>query len=114
MLETHTYLDFVYLPTFERTTKGLFTDAEQRRLEDMLLQDPEAGRVVQGTGGVRKIRVALPGRGKSGGARVIYYFRVTRHRVYLILAYPKNVKDTLTAREKSVMRALTSQLEAEP
>lgn len=80
----------------------------------MRIQDPEAGRVVQGTGGVRKIRVALPGRGKSGGARVIYHFRVTRHRVYLILAYPRNVKDTLTAREKSVMRALTSQLEAEP
>ena len=50
------------------------SDEQRAQVVEMLARDPECGEVMQGTGGVRKVRVALPGRGKSGGARVIYYF----------------------------------------
>ena len=62
---------------------------------------------------MRKLRVALPGRGKRGGARVIYYYQGVADRVFLIYAYPKNRKDDLTGAEKSEMRKLTALLEAE-
>jgi hypothetical protein len=66
-----------------------------------------------GTGGIRKLRVAVAGRGKRGGARIAYYYRGSRELVYLILAYPKNVKENLTAAERREMRRLTAILESE-
>ena len=62
---------------------------------------------------VRKLRVALSGRGKSGGARVIYYFHGARQRVYLILTYPKNLRESLSGREKERLRKITASLETE-
>lgn len=92
----------------------MLTEPEAQWLESTLAQNPAAGNVVSGTGGVRKLRVALRGRGKSGGARVIYYFRGARQRVYLILAYRKNTRLNLTAAERRVMRTLVAKLESEP
>ncbi|MDQ6926426.1 MAG: type II toxin-antitoxin system RelE/ParE family toxin, partial [Candidatus Eremiobacteraeota bacterium] len=109
-----TYLEFVHLPSYVRSAKGVIGDDEQRALEQMLVDDPTAGAVVAGTGGVRKIRVALQGRGRRGGARVIYVYRAAKGRVYLLLAYAKNQQATITAAEKRIMRQLTAQLEAEP
>lgn len=63
---------------------------------------------------MRKIRIALPGRGKSGGARVIYYFIERRGRVYLLDIYAKNVRTALTDEEKNAVRRLTRLLEEEP
>jgi hypothetical protein len=64
--------------------------------------------------GVRKVRVAPAGRGKRGGIRVIYYYRAAKELVYLILAYAKAERDTLSGAEKLRIRTLTSQLESEP
>ena len=72
----------------------------------------DKGDLIQGTGGLRKIRMALGNQGKSGGARVIY-FLATAERVYLILAYPKSVKDNLTPTEKATLKTLTHQLKEE-
>ena len=69
---------------------------------------------MSGTGGVRKLRTPLAGRGKRGGARLIYYYRAKKERVYLILAYAKGVKANLTSAEKREIRRLVSELEAEP
>lgn len=64
MRETHGHsLAFVFLPSYESTAKGVISDGIQLRLEDTLSDNPEAGPVIRGTGGVRKVRVALPGRG---------------------------------------------------
>lgn len=79
-----------------------------------LAQAPDAGPVVPGTGGVRKLRVALKGRGKRGSARVIYYYRRTNERVYLTLAYGKATRADLTGAERREIRKLTAMLEAEP
>lgn len=107
------YLEFVHLPTYRRSAAGLLDDGAQRALEQKLCEDPEAGDVIEGTGGIRKVRVALPGRGTRGGARVVYFFRAAKARIYLILVYAKNRKDSLTHAEKNEMRKLVTRLEDE-
>ena len=62
----------------------------------MLLEKPNAGDLIPGGRGLRKLRVPLPGRGKRGGARVIYYHWVSKEQCYLIYAYAKNVAANLT------------------
>jgi len=95
------YRTIIRLPSFERSVKSLLSEEEQRWVDNTVGERPEAGAVMRDTGGVRKLRVALPGRGKSGGARVIYYYRGAKERVFLILAYPKNEKENLTGAERS-------------
>jgi hypothetical protein len=82
-------------------------------MEQDLLEDPERGVLIGGTGGVRKLRVALPGRGRSGGARVIYLYLAPRGRVYLLLAYAKHEAADLSPRGKALMRRLVRRLEEE-
>ncbi len=113
MTESAAYLEFVHLPTYVRSSKGLLDDEGQRAIEENLCNHPEAGDLIEDTGGVRKLRVALPGRGKRGGARLIYYFPKAKARIYLILLYPKGRKASLSAAEKREMRRLTRLLEAE-
>lgn len=81
-------------------------------LQRELIAFPDRGEVIQQTGGLRKIRMATGAQGKSGGARVIY-FLATREIVWLIMAYPKNVKDSLTDAEKAALKKLTWQLKNE-
>ncbi len=66
-----------------------------------LARSPEAGDLLKGGGGIRKIRVAVGSRGKSGGARVIYYWAVRKDKVLLLYAYPKNVAANLTPKQVS-------------
>jgi hypothetical protein len=87
---------FVELPVFTRVAAGLFEDDALQDIQEMLLADPEAGDVIPGGGGLRKLRVALPGRGKRGGARVIYYWWAKREHCYLVYAYAKNEQSDLT------------------
>jgi hypothetical protein len=68
--------------------------------------NPEAGKIVAGTGGVRKVRWGLAGRGKRGGARVIYYYHSERLPLLLLTAYPKNEKANLTQAECNAMKRL--------
>ena len=70
----------------------------------MLSVHPEAGDVIRGTGGIRKIRWAMPGRGKRGGSRVVYYWLTARDHIYLLTVYAKGVKDDLTPAEREAWR----------
>nr|WP_284046889.1 type II toxin-antitoxin system RelE/ParE family toxin [Halomonas llamarensis] len=88
------------------------TDDELKELQRALIAQPDKGDLVQGTGGLRKIRMALRHQGKRGGARVIY-FLATADTIYLILAYPKSVRDSLTPAEKGTLKTLTHQLKGE-
>ena len=106
-------LEFVYVPLFERTRKNLLSDEEMRQVENALLEDPEAGSVMGDTGGIRKIRAAQEHRGKSGSARVLYYYKSNRETVYFLLAFAKNVQANLTAAQKKILRAVVAALEAE-
>lgn len=78
-------------------------------MQNRLLENPEAGQVIIGTGGMRKIRVALEGRGKRGGARVIYYRLTERQQILLLLIYDKSRADNLTADQKRALRTLVEQ-----
>lgn len=107
------FLEFVFLPSFERSAAGLLSDTEIRELELELLHNPQAGAVVGGTGGVRKVRMALPGRGKRGSVRVIYLYVEARQKIYLLLCYPKNLQEDLTAEQKKSIRQLVATLQGE-
>lgn len=103
---------FVWTKVFERTAAGLFDDAEMLALEAALRANPLAGPTEDHAGGVRKMRAAVAGRGKRGGARVIYFYAGERDTVYWLLAFPKNVQGTLTAEQKRLLRDLVRRLEA--
>jgi hypothetical protein len=103
----------VALKAFERAA-AFMTDAERQRLDMMLAANPEIGVVMEGTGGVRKVRLAVGGKGKSGGARVIYYYRSNVGRVYLMTAFQKGEKDNLTKEQRNTLKQLTKRLDSEP
>ncbi|MFW7800968.1 type II toxin-antitoxin system RelE/ParE family toxin, partial [Klebsiella pneumoniae] len=71
---------------------------------EILINDPEAGDTISGTGGFRKIRWSRPGMGKRGGVRVIYYNVTKKGRIYLALIYPKNEQDELNQEQKKMLR----------
>ena len=99
-------------PIFTRQTAKLFSDEDKRELIDFLAENPLAGDEIPGTGGVRKLRFAASGRGKRGGARVIYYFLDETMPLYALLAYAKNAQDDMTPDEKRVVAALVVALKA--
>lgn len=99
-------------PTFTRQTDKLFTEDEKRELIDFLAENPLAGDEIPGTGGVRKLRFAASGRGKRGGARIIYYYLDDTMPLYALLAYAKNAKDDMTPDEKRVVTAVAAALKA--
>ena len=82
------------------------SDEDLPLLEIELLKNPRAGDVIEGTGGARKLRIQLEGRGKSGGARVIYLDVYEKEHLYLLFAYPKNVQENLSADQKKAIAKL--------
>jgi len=108
-----THYEFVYLPGFDRQTYGLLTDEDMQVIEDELNDDPRKGGVIQGTGGVRKMRIALSGRGKSGGGRVLYLYVEIKGRIYLIALYAKNRQSDISSTQKKEIRALVEILKGE-
>jgi hypothetical protein len=107
------YLEFVYTEAFVASAERLLGETDFQALEERLIDNPRVGVVERGTGGVRKLRVASSGRGRSGGARVIYLFVASRGRAYLLFVYPKNQKASLTSAERNQLKWLTEQLEKE-
>ena len=78
-----------------------------------LASNPTAGVVIRGTGGLRKMRVGLAGRGKRGGARVIYFFHSERMPLYLLAVFAKNERADLTASERAHLKHVVEALVAE-
>lgn len=97
IVETRSYL---------ARAETLMNSDEREAVKTALAADPECGVVMRGTGGVRKLRVALQGRGKSGGARVVYYFRNQSMPLFLLAIFAKNEKDNLSAAERAQIAAL--------
>jgi hypothetical protein len=108
----NTPMTVVETKRFLTDARSLLSDSERAELVVFLGANPEAGNVIPETGGVRKIRWALPGKGKRGGARVIYYYHSERLPVFLLAAYAKNEKANLTKGERNVMRRLVPVLAA--
>lgn len=87
------------------------TDDDLRRLQEQLVRNPLLGDVMQGTGGLRKMRFALSNKGKSGGSRVLYVDFAVYSTIYLIFAYPKSEKDNLTKAERNEVKKIVELLE---
>jgi hypothetical protein len=88
-----------------------WSDDELRELQNFLLATPAAGKVIRGSNGLRKLRWSLPGRGKRGGARVIYYRYVEGDRLYLIYAYAKAIQEDLTPEQVAVLAELIKEID---
>ena len=105
---------------FQDTKQALFAQvlgagASTRGLQDSLMKNPEAGDVIEGTGGLRKVRHADPrrGKGKRGGLRVIYYWWDGKNQFWLFTLYDKHELDDLSSKQKAALKTmLKAELEA--
>jgi len=97
---------FVETPLFTQLIRELLPDENYRLFQQTLIFRPEAGDLIQGGGGLRKIRWSVPGRGKRGGVRIIYYWDVPADVIYLLLPYSKNKQEDLTPTQLKVLRNL--------
>lgn len=103
-------LTVVETTTFERQAQKIWTEAERAALVDHVAYHPEAGDIIPGTGGVRKLRWARAGGGKRGGARVVYFYHDRGRPVYLLLAYAKSAREDMTSDEKHAVTVLAAVL----
>ena len=97
---------FIETPIFTSDLKEHLDDEEYRALQSYLAKHPAAGALLEDTGGLRKIRWAAKGKGKSGGVRVIYYHVTSAFQIRMILIYRKGILDTLSDSQKAQLRAL--------
>jgi mRNA-degrading endonuclease RelE of RelBE toxin-antitoxin system len=88
---------FIETRLFTRLVQEFLNDEQYTSLQLALIKNPDAGSVMAGAGGIRKLRWMAPGRGKRGGYRVIYYVRRTDGVIWLLTIYPKNVMDDIPA-----------------
>ena len=100
----------VPIGTFEDKARGLLGDEGFEAMLELLARRPRAGRLIQGTGGLRKIRIAQPGRGKSGSTRVIYYYHNAHKPILLLLIYAKARQENLTAGQKTQLKKYVDQI----
>ncbi len=96
---------FVESTIFEKYRDEYLSDEEYRLFQAELMLNPKLGDVIQGTGGLRKIRVASKGKGKRGGSRIIYYFLDEKRRFYLLTIYGKNEMSDLNANQRKQLMA---------
>lgn len=105
---------FIEVPIFTKRWKEIgLNDRELQALQIILLKDPESGPVMEGTGGIRKVRFPLESRGKSGSVRVCYTDFAEYEVIYLITAFEKKEQENLSAEEKNVLKKLVKSLKTE-
>lgn len=106
---------FIYTEPFRKCWKAMgLNDDQLKKLEEMLLEDPRRGDVIEGTGGARKMRIQLDdNRGKSGGGRVIYVDIFEKEKLYMLFAYPKNVQEDLTPEQTRAIRRIIEEIKKE-
>lgn len=101
-------LEFRETDLFTAQITALLSDHEYAELQGMLIVRPDAGDLIEDTGGLRKVRWGQRkrGKGKRGGIRVIYYWRASDALIYMLFAYSKEAQDDLSARQKKILAAL--------
>jgi hypothetical protein len=114
-------MDYIYLmrtapmtvietPSFLRDAKGLMDDEERQEIVAFLAHNPNAGDILQGTGGIRKVRFAREGGGKSSGYRVIYFFHSSDIPLFALNVFAKNEKSTISPAERNALKELSALL----
>ncbi len=103
---------FVITQEFDKNWNDMgLTDDDLKLLQEELIMNPQKGKVIQGTGGLRKLRIAFENKGKSGSGRVCYVDFALYELIYLITAYPKNKKENLSKAERNAIATTIAQLE---
>jgi len=97
---------FIETSVFTRHLEKLMSDDEYRLLQKELVSTPDKGVLIRNSGGLRKLRWATEGRGKRGGLRIIYYWAVTTHQIYMLYIYPKTKQDDLTSEQLKALRRI--------
>ena len=106
--------EFIHSKEFDDKWKNLLlTDTDLLELQNYLCKNPNAGDIMQGTGGIRKIRWAIQGKGKSGGVRVIYLDIVFAEKIYLLSVFAKNEKANLSKAERNDFKSLVTLIKQE-
>lgn len=100
------------VPEYIRQAERLLTVAERQDILSYLAAHPKSGDLIEGTGGIRKLRWGRGGRGKSGGVRVIYYYHSELMPLYLITLFAKNEQDNLSKSERNELARLVDVLVA--
>ena len=85
---------------------NLLLDEEYRKLQAEIVMNPEKGKLIVGSGGLRKIRWVIPGKGKSGGVRIIYYWAKAKEIILMLLIYSKNEQDDLSREQLKILKSL--------
>ena len=101
---------FIETKLFTRLLQEFLSDQEYAELQRVLMQNPETGNVIPGSGGVRKLRWRAQSRGKRGGYRIIYFVKKTPHTFWMLTMYPKNVTDNIPAQ---ILRQIRQEAENE-
>ena len=105
---------FIETPVFTRRWSELgLKDDDLSGLQEFILKNPDAGDIIQGTGGLTKLRFALPDTGKSGGVRVLFIDFIRQEKVILINCYSKSDKDSITDKEKAMYKTLIKSIKEE-
>src|ERR1700712_4135788 len=97
---------FIETPVFTSDLPDHLSDDEYKDLQKHLALHPDVGALIEGTGGLRKVRWAAHRKGKSGGVRVIYYYVTSAYQIRMLLIYRKGIRDTLTDQQKAVLRTI--------
>lgn len=105
----HANMVFIETSIFTRQVQELFTDDEYRELQKTLVNRPDAGSLIVGSGGLRKIRWAKQGKGKRGGVRVIYYWAVSQQQILMLFMYPKGERDDLIPVQVKILRQIVEE-----
>ncbi|WP_417183988.1 type II toxin-antitoxin system RelE/ParE family toxin [Agathobaculum sp.] len=105
---------FIFTEPFRKCWAAMgLHDEELKLLEDILLENPQKGDVIEGTSGARKMRIQMNGHGKRGGSRVIYVDIFEKEKLYFLFAYPKNVQVNLTEQQKKIVRQMVEAIKGE-
>ena len=100
---------FIETPIFTKLVTDLMPDDEYRKIQLALVLRPEAGKIIPGSGGLRKIRWKSSGSGKRGGLRLIYFWDVQVDRIYMLLIYKKSKQEDLTPSQLKILRNLVKE-----
>lgn len=107
---TSSVFSFIETKIFSQLVREYLSEEEYRALQAALIENPEIGAVIPGSGGVRKLRWAAPGRGKRGGYRIIYFARRTRGVIWMLTMYPKNEADSIPT---GILKRIREEIENE-
>jgi hypothetical protein len=94
---------------FTKIILDAMSDDNYRQLQEELIKKPDLGKIIKGSGGIRKVRWNMPGKGKRGGMRIIYYWITSEDQIYMLYAYPKAKQENLTPDQLSTLKKVVEE-----